>query len=124
MTIQLSSGSILQMLAASGLLNSDQMTIVRKRFSSTVGNAPTDVSAREIMIWLLKQGLITPWHAEKLIQGRFRGFVLGDYKLLNRVARGGMSTIYAAQDKKSGEIHALKVLPISKTDNGSSLLHH
>jgi len=122
MAIQLSSRSILKMLAASDLLSGAQMTIVRKRFSSVVGSAPTDVSAQEIMTWLLKRKLITPWHAEKLIQGRFRGFVLGDYKLLNRVARGGMSTIYAAQDKKSGEIHALKVLPISKTGKESCLL--
>ena len=122
MTIQLSSGSILQMLAASGLLSNEQMTIVRKRFSKVVGNAPSDVSAQEITTWLLKRELITPWHAEKLIQGRFRGFVLGDYKLLNRVARGGMSTVYAAKHRKSGEIHALKVLPISTTDKAYSLL--
>ncbi|MBC7964960.1 MAG: serine/threonine protein kinase, partial [Fuerstia sp.] len=121
-TIQLSSGSFLQMLALSGLLSDEQLKIVQKRFSSTVGNTAADVSTQEIMIWLLKRKLITPWHAEKLIQGRFRGFFLGDYKLLNRVARGGMSTIYAAEAKQSGEIHALKVLPLSKTDKTSHLL--
>ncbi len=121
-TIQLSSGTFLQMLALSGLLSDEQLKIVQKRFSSTVGSAAADVSTQEIMIWLLKRKLITPWHAEKLIQGRFRGFFLGDYKLLNRVARGGMSTIYAAEAKQSGEIHALKVLPLSKTDKSSYLL--
>ena len=110
------------MLALSGLLSDEQLKIVQKRFSSTVGSAAADVSTQEIMIWLLKRKLITPWHAEKLIQGRFRGFFLGDYKLLNRVARGGMSTIYAAEAKQSGEIHALKVLPLSKTDKASYLL--
>ena len=120
-TIQLSSGSFLQMLALSGLLSDEQLKIVQKRFSSVVGSAPVEVSTQEIMIWLLKRKLITPWHAEKLIQGRFRGFFLGDYKLLNRIARGGMSTIYAAEDKQSGEIHALKVLPLSKTGKASYL---
>lgn len=122
MTIQLSSDSFLQMLAASGLLSSKQMTSVQKQFSASVGNAPSTVFAQEIVVWLLKRKLITPWHAEKLIQGRFRGFFLGDYKLLNRIARGGMSTIYAAEDKQSGKIHALKVLPLSKTDKASYLL--
>ncbi|MDA1232641.1 MAG: serine/threonine-protein kinase, partial [Planctomycetota bacterium] len=56
-----------------------------------------------------------------LVQGRYRGFFLGDYKLLNRVARGGMSTIYAAEKKKTGEVHALKVLPLSKTNQSSFL---
>jgi serine/threonine protein kinase len=122
MAIQPSSGSILQILAASGLLRSEQMAIVRKRFSSSDENVPTDVSAQEIMTWLLNRKLITPWHAEKLIQGRFRGFFLGGYKLLNRVARGGMSTIYAAEDIQSGEIHALKVLPQSKNEKTSYLM--
>ena len=121
MMIQLSSSSFLQMLALSGLLSDEQMKIVEKRFSAVVGNTAADVSTQEIIIWLLRRELITPWHAEKLIQGRFRGFFLGDYKLLNRVARGGMSTIYAAEDKQSGEIHALKVLPLSKTDKASYL---
>ncbi len=122
MTIQLSSSSFLQMLALSGLLSDEQMKSVEKRFSAGVGRTTADVSIQEIMIWLLKRKLITPWHAEKLIQGRFRGFFLGDYKLLNRVARGGMSTIYAAKDKLSGEIHAIKVLSLSKTDKASYLL--
>ena len=109
------------MLALSGLLSDEQMKIVDQRFSSVVGNTDARASTQEIMIWLLKRKLITPWHAEKLIQGRFRGFFLGSYKLLNRIARGGMSTIYAAEDKHSGETHALKVLPLSKTGKTSYL---
>ena len=120
MTIQLASGSFLQLLALSGLLSDEQMTDVTKRFSS-VGNSSDGTSTQDILIWLLKKKLITPWHAEKLVQGRFRGFFLGDYKLLNRVARGGMSTIYAATHKQTGAIHALKVLPLSKTNQASFL---
>jgi len=120
MTIPLSSSSFLQLLALSGLLNDEQMKDVAKQFSST-GSGSEDTPTQDILIWLLKKKLITPWHAEKLVQGRFRGFFLGDYKLLNRVARGGMSTIYAAMHKQSEEIHALKVLPLSKTNQASFL---
>ncbi|HQX51813.1 MAG TPA: serine/threonine-protein kinase [Planctomycetaceae bacterium] len=119
MTIQLSSNSFLQMLAQSQLLRDEQMKTVEKRFSAD--NGGTNASTQDIMVWLLKRHLITPWHAEKLIQGRFRGFFLGSYKLLNRVARGGMSTIYSAEEKETGEIHALKVLPLSKTKQASYL---
>ena len=109
------------MLALSGLLNSEQLRFVEERTLSITSDTLADVSAREITIWLLKRRLITPWHAEKLIQGRFRGFFLGDYKLLNRVARGGMSTVYAAENRQSREIHALKVLPPSKSGEASYL---
>lgn len=120
MSIPLSPSSFLQMLALSGLLSDEHLKIVENRFSEA-GGAPGDISTQEILIWLLKKKLITTWHAEKLIQGRYRGFFLGDYKLLNRVARGGMSTIYAAENKESGEVHALKVLPLSKTNQSSFL---
>ncbi len=120
MTIQLSSSSFLQLLALSGLLSDEHMEDVTKRFSCD-GSGSDGESTQDILIWLLRKKLITPWHAEKLVQRRFRGFFLGDYKLLNRVARGGMSTIYAAMHKQSGEIHALKVLPLSKTNQASFL---
>lgn len=120
MTIQLSSSSFLQLLALSGLLSDEHMEDVTKRFPCD-GNGSDGGSTQDILIWLLRKKLITPWHAEKLVQRRFRGFFLGDYKLLNRVARGGMSTIYAAMHQQSGEIHALKVLPLSKTNQASFL---
>ncbi|MCA9008265.1 MAG: serine/threonine protein kinase [Planctomycetaceae bacterium] len=121
MTTQLSSSSFLQMLAHSGLLTNEQMKNVETRFSSITSHVSGDVSPQAIVIWLLQRKLITPWQAEKLIQGRFRGFFLGTYKLLNRIAKGGMSTIYAAEHAQSGEIHALKVLPLSKTNQASYL---
>jgi serine/threonine protein kinase len=121
MITQLSSTLFLQFLGLSGLLTSEQMAIVDERFPSPTNESSADVSAQNIMIWLLKRKLITPWHAEKLIQGRFRGFFLGNYKLLNRVAKGGMSTIYAAEDQQSHAVHALKVLPLSKTNKASYL---
>ncbi len=120
MTIQVSSSSFLQLLAQSGLLDAEQTKEVAKKFASA-GSGSDGASTQDILIWLLKKKLITTWHAEKLVQGRFRGFFLGDYKLLNRVARGGMSTIYAAMHKESKEIHALKVLPLSKTNQASFL---
>lgn len=107
------------MLSQSGLLTAEQMRTVEKRFAVVAGR--TDALTQDIIVWLLKHKLITPWHAEKLIQGRFRGFSLGPYKLLNRVARGGMSTIYSAEDRDTGEICALKVLPLSKTKKASYL---
>ena len=117
MTIQLSAGSFLQMLAHSGLLNDEQLRRVEQRFSPKAGRT----TAREICDWLQKQSLITEWQSEKLRQAKFRGFFLGPYKLLSRVARGGMSNIYAARHRDSGEVHALKVLPPARTNQASCL---
>jgi serine/threonine protein kinase len=118
MSIQLSASSFLQMLSQSGLLTEEQLRGVEQRFADSASH----VSATEICQWLLEQELITEWHAEKLLNARFRGFFLGPYKLLSRVARGGMSTIYSARHVASGEIHALKVLPLARINQASYLL--
>jgi serine/threonine protein kinase len=117
MATQLSAGSFLQMLTQSGLLNDDQVKVLRKHF----GSASSEVTSAEICDWLQKQNLITDWQADKLRQAKFRGFFLGPYKLLRHVARGGMSNIYAAQHKVSGKVHALKVLPSARTNQASYL---
>lgn len=70
---------------------------------------------------LVADGLLTRWQADKLLQGKSRGFFLGPYRLLYKVARGGMSTIYAGQHAISGQLRALKVLPLSKADKASYL---
>lgn len=117
MSIQLSANSFLQMLARSELLNDEQLRSVEKQFA---GSSET-VSANQICDWLLKREIITEWHAEKLLQAKFRGFFLGSYKLLRRVARGGMSTIYSARHKQTGDVHALKVLPLTRANQASYL---
>lgn len=115
MSLQLSPSSFLQMLAQSGLLNEDQLRAVRKRFTDG------KTSASDICEWLQKRGILTAWQSEKLLQAKHRGFFLGHYTLLQKIARGGMSSIYAARHRTTGDVHALKVLPPSRTTQASYL---
>jgi serine/threonine protein kinase len=117
MSLQVSANSFLQMLSHSGLLSETQLQQVEQSFPASVRTS----TPRAVCDWLLQEGAITEWHAEKLLQSKFRGFFLGSYKLLNRVARGGMSTIYSAQHKETGKVHALKVLPPARSNTASYL---
>ena len=117
MSLQISANSFQQMLSHSGLLSEIQLQQVEQRFPASARTS----TPRAVCDWLLQEGAITEWHAEKLLQSKFRGFFLGPYKLLNRVARGGMSTIYSAQHKETGDVHALKVLPPARTNTASYL---
>lgn len=117
MSLQVSANSFQQMLSHSGLLSETQLQQVEHRFPASARTS----TPRVVCDWLLQEGAITEWHAEKLLQSKFRGFFLGPYKLLNRIARGGMSTIYSAQHKETGEVHALKVLPPARTNTASYL---
>ena len=60
---------------------------------------------------LVEDGLITNFHAEQLLKGRYKGFNLGNYRILERIGRGGMGTVYLAEHKVMRHRVAIKVLP-------------
>lgn len=65
--------------------------------------------------------LLTRWHCEKLLQGRYKGFFLGKHKLLGHLGTGGMSTVYLAEHMVMHHKRAVKVLPKSKLGKNSYL---
>src|SRR5689334_1366225 len=63
---------------------------------------------------LVKAGLLTQYQARQLLNGRFRGFVLGAYKILQPVGRGGMGAVFLAEHTDLKRRVAVKVLPADK----------
>jgi eukaryotic-like serine/threonine-protein kinase len=62
-------------------------------------------------------GLLTRFQSEQLGKGRHKGFVLGKYRLLDRIGMGGMGQVYLAEHASMKRRVALKVLP---PDRGKS----
>ena len=60
---------------------------------------------------LVNRKLLTRWQADKLLQGRNKGFFLGKYKLLSHLGRGGAGTVYLAEHSLMERRVAIKVLP-------------
>ena len=59
---------------------------------------------------LVERGLLTRFQAERLLDGRYRGFFIDRYELREVLGIGGMGYVYIALDRESGEQVALKVL--------------
>jgi eukaryotic-like serine/threonine-protein kinase len=55
--------------------------------------------------------LITPFQAKLLLVGRYKGFRLGSYILLDQIGQGGMGTVYLGRHEGLEHLAALKVLP-------------
>jgi serine/threonine-protein kinase len=61
--------------------------------------------------YLVAQGVITDFQAERLLQGKTQGFVLGPFTLMDALGTGSMGTVYKARSKTDNRWYAVKVLP-------------
>jgi serine/threonine-protein kinase len=61
--------------------------------------------------YMVQEHLLTPFQAERLLQGKSQDLVLGPYTLLEAVGTGSMGTVYRAISSKDRKPYAVKVLP-------------
>jgi serine/threonine protein kinase len=70
---------------------------------------------------LVREGLLTYFQAEQLLQGKWKRFTIGKYKVLEKLGSGGMGTVFLCEHKLMRRRVAVKVLPVPKSDDRSSL---
>src|SRR5204862_983511 len=61
--------------------------------------------------FLVQKGVLSQFQADRLLQGKTQGFVLGPFTLMDALGAGSMGTVYKAQSKNDGQWYAVKVLP-------------
>jgi putative two-component system response regulator len=59
---------------------------------------------------LVEHRLLTPFQAEQIEDGDTFGLILGNYRLLDRIGRGGMGTVFKAEHLRLPRLAAIKVL--------------
>ncbi len=92
-----------------------------RRETAADSSPPAGDDAQPLADYLVKIGLLTNWQAEKLLEGRHRGFILGKYKLLDHLGSGGMSSVYLAEHTLMHRRVAIKVLPQKRIHDSSYL---
>ena len=61
--------------------------------------------------FLVEQGTITAFQAERILNGKSQGLVLGPFVLLDAIGAGSMGQVYKASSKNDAQQYAVKVLP-------------
>ena len=105
MAAPLVADSFWKRLAESGLLTAQQVAAFKRDLISRGLASETDAAST-----LVRQGVLTQYQAERLLDGRSRGFFFDEYKLLDLLGVGGMGWVYQAANTQTGETVALKVL--------------
>ena len=69
---------------------------------------------------LVRDGLLTYFQAEQLLQGKWKRFTIGKYKVLERIGAGGMGQVFLCEHKLMRRRVAVKVLPTVKAEDPAS----
>ncbi len=118
MAIKLTPESFLNVVRQSNLVTGDVLKRVVAELREE--GAALD-NSRAIADLLVERNLLTRWQADKLLQGKHKGFFLGKYRLLRLLGKGGMSSVYLAEHVLMRRQCAIKVLPTKRVNDTSYL---
>jgi len=74
-----------------------------------LGSVNTDDSG-QLAKALIERGKLTNFQARLLLRGRWKGFVLGNYVILDKLGEGGMGSVFKARHRRMGRVVCIKVM--------------
>ena len=120
MSAEVTSERFLEIVEKSRLVEPRALEAFKVKLKAKYGEAlPED--AAKVAAAMRKAGLVTEWHTDKLLAGKYKGFFLGKYKLLEHIGSGGMSSVYLAEHTRMHDKRAIKVLPRTRVKDATYL---
>lgn len=119
MTAPTSTEQFIDLVRQSELVDEETLTHRLGQINArTVWSDAPDLLANE----LVRQGVLTPFHVTNLLKGRWRGFFIDKYRLLEVIGVGGMGQVFLAEHKVMRRLVALKVLTLKPGADPTILL--
>jgi serine/threonine protein kinase len=102
---------VIELVRRSQLVDPQRLALYREQASDVRG----EPAVRAFLARLVKDELLTAFQASVLLQGKWLGFFLGAYKLLEPLGKGSISRVYLAEHVGLGRRVAVKVLSAGKS---------
>jgi serine/threonine protein kinase len=97
-------------------IDNDQLDAFLQEQGASLPDDPRKLAGR-----LIRAGLMTIFQAEQFLQGKYKGFTLGQYRFLERLGIGGTGTVYLAEHQVMKRRVAVKVLPANLAEDPAIL---
>ncbi len=118
MSVPAACEELIQLIRKSGMVEEPKLTAYLQR-RERAGGLPAD--AREAADEMVRDGILTYFQTEQFLLGKWRGFTIGKFKLLERVGIGGMGQVFLCEHMFMKRRVAIKVLPPAKAEQPAAL---
>jgi serine/threonine protein kinase len=118
MSVPTSVDELIDLVRKSGMVDESQLNAYLHRRQGGGGLPPDPREAAEAMV---ADGVLTEFQAEQFLLGKWRGFTVGKYKLLERVGVGGMGQVFLCEHLFMKKRVAVKILPPAKAEQPAAL---
>jgi serine/threonine protein kinase len=108
----------LELVRKSGVVDDKALDAYLERLHEV---GPVPERPVELARLLVRDKLLTVFQAERLLEGKWRRFVIGKYKLLDRLGSGGMGSVYLCEHVFMRRRVAVKVLPAAHAQDPAAL---
>lgn len=97
--------AVLDLVRRSELADDDVLKVFLEQ------SGPLPPSADDTATRLVQLGILTPFQVGFILKGKYKGFRLGPYRILDKIGSGGMGQVYLAEHIHLHRRVAIKVLP-------------
>jgi serine/threonine protein kinase len=109
---------LLKLIRKSGMIEEPRLDAYVERLRLA---GPIAADVRKVAGGMVRDGLLTYFQAEQFMLGKWRGFTIGKYKLLERIGFGGMGQVFLCEHMYMRRRVAIKVLPPAKAEEPAAL---
>src|SRR5947209_18482827 len=94
MSIPASADELVKLIRKSGLIDEPKLTgfLSNHQKDGLLAGDP-----RQLAGAMVREGVLTYFQAEQFLLGKWRGFTLGKFKLLERIGVGGMGQVFLCE---------------------------
>jgi len=103
----------------SGVIEDARLRSYLKKLGESPEGLPAEPS--KLAGVMVRDGILTYFQADQLLQGKWKRFFIGKYKVLERLGVGGMGQVFLCEHKLMKRRVAVKVLPVAKAQDEAAL---